>query len=135
MAALVSTASADNFDRWMDRVHKIAPHYRLKLHPKDELLNATEREWFHLYYWQAGYSPKRAILATLESDFLNHEINAKPLHSWLIHYKIYVRGDVTKIGYGRVIASNRDGAIARLKWETSGEGKLRILSIEKENSK
>lgn len=54
------------------------------------------------------------------------------LHRWLIHYKIYKHGVLDQDGYGSYYAPTREAAIARLKWESSGEGKLRVLSIERE---
>lgn len=75
--ALNATKSDDGFESWMARVYKIAPRYHLKLHPNDELLTATEREWFHLYYWQKGVSPEKAVRATYNRDFLNHDISVR----------------------------------------------------------
>lgn len=128
-----ATKSADNFERWMNRVYRLAPRFGLTLHPPDE---PTEREWFYLYYWQYHVSPKRAIIETLQSDFLNQDGNRKAvndtLRSWLIHYAISKHGVIDKIGYGREIAPTRETAIAHLKYETADQGTLKVLSVERE---
>lgn len=136
LATFNATQSDDDFEPWMARVYKLAPRYHLKLHPPDK---PTEREWFYLYYWQSGVSPKQAIIEALRSDFLNHDVNVRAvndtLRSWLIHYEIYKHGVRQQIGYGREMAPTRGAAIARLKWETSNEGQLKILSIHVEKAK
>jgi hypothetical protein len=130
MAALVSTASAENFESWMARVYKIAPRYHLKLHPKDELLTATEREWFHLYYWQNGVSPERAVRATRYSvAFLNRDIYVKqPL--WHVSYVCYVSGKADSIGCREVTALSRQAARKQFHREVFGET-CQITNVER----
>lgn len=62
--AMVNAATPkDRFDRWFDEVLVIAPRYHLSV--KDD---AAWREWFWLYYYEGGVSPKNAVRGTKRYD-------------------------------------------------------------------
>lgn len=61
-------ALAESFESWMKRVYRIAPAYDLELHQRDPILRESEREWFYLYYWQGNFTPRQAVIATVDHE-------------------------------------------------------------------
>jgi hypothetical protein len=52
------------FIPWMAQVRRLAPRYGYRIEKGDE----AWEEWFWLYYYLDGYSPKAALVATRKHD-------------------------------------------------------------------
>jgi hypothetical protein len=57
-------AESLRFQRWMRSVRRLAPRYGYHIGENDE----DWQEWFWLYYFTEGVSPKRALAATAKYD-------------------------------------------------------------------
>jgi hypothetical protein len=75
------------------------------------------------------------LIAQLARTVFNQTDN-RPLYDnsyfWLIEYEVYKRGVLDQTGWARQVAVTRSEAIRRMHRDKSVEGRLRILSIKRE---
>lgn len=66
-----------------------------------------------------------AVIASVNGETDNR-------YFWLIEFKVYNHGGVDQIGWSREVAITSSEAIGWLRKYRSGQGKLKILSIKRE---